>query len=105
MLHADVLTLIAETPDAHGVFATKTETKRNVLCTVRSVTRNEAYTAMGHGLRPDWIFILSHAFEYAGERNCEFHGVRYRVIRTYVTEVDGIELTCERVNEEDNAYV
>ena len=105
MLHADVLTLISDTPDAHGVFAARTENRRDVFCTVRSVSRNEAYAAMGHGLRPDWIFQLTHAFEYQGERIAEYHGVRYRVIRTYVTETDGIELTCERLNEEDNAYV
>ena len=56
MLHADVLTLISDTPDAHGVFAARTENRRDVYCTVRSVSRNEAYAAMGHGLRPDWIF-------------------------------------------------
>lgn len=98
MLHADVLTLIAETPAEKGVFDTATQTERQVLCTVRSVGMREAYEAMGHGLHPEWVFVLAHDFEYQGEIKCAYHGVNYRVIRTYVTESDGIEITVERSN-------
>lgn len=98
MLHADVLTLISDTPAEKGVFDAATPAERNVLCTVRSVGMREAYEAMGHGLHPEWVFILAHDFEYQGEQRCQYHGVDYRVIRTYVTEADGIELTCERSN-------
>lgn len=98
MLHADVLTLITDSPAEAGVFDPRTETARDVLCTVRSVGMREAYEAMGHGLRPEWVFVLSHDFEYQGEQRCRYHGVEYRVIRTYVTEADGIEITVERSN-------
>lgn len=98
MLHADVLTLIAETPAEKGVFDTATQTERQVLCTVRSVGMREAYEAMGHGLHPEWVFVLAHDFEYQGEQKCSYHGVSYRVIRTYVTEADSIEITVERSN-------
>lgn len=98
MLHADVLTLIAETPAEKGVFDIAAQTEREVLCTVRSVGMREAYEAMGHGLHPEWVFVLAHDFEYQGEKKCSYNGVSYRVIRTYVTESDGIEITVERSN-------
>lgn len=99
MVRADVLTLITETPEAHGRFDAPTETRRQVYCTVRSVGMREAYEALSHGLRPEWVFVLTHSFEYQGEKRCEFRGIQYTVLRTYVTEADGIEITVERGNQ------
>lgn len=99
MVKADVLTLIKETPASHGRFDTSTETQRTVYCTVRSVGMREAYEALSHGLAPEWVFVLTHDFEYEGEKRCIFRGVEYRVLRTYVNENDGIEITVERGNQ------
>lgn len=92
------ITLIAESPAARGVFETPQEEGREVLCKVRSVGMQETYTALGHGFRPEWVFELAQAFEYQGEKRCVFEGTPYRIIRTYVTEDDGIEITVERSN-------
>lgn len=100
MVRADVLTLIADSPAAHGRFDAPTEQRRQVYCTVRSVGMRESYEAMSHGLRPEYVFVLTHSFEYSGEKRCEFHGVTYHVIRTYVNESDGIEITVERGNQD-----
>ena len=97
MLKADVLTLIAVSPEAGGVGTDRIETRRDVFCTVRSIGQQEAYLAMGQGLNPELKVILAHDFEYAGEGLCELGGVRYEILRTYVTEADGIELTLQRV--------
>lgn len=99
MVRADVLTLIDEIQGSHGRFDQASETRRQVYCTVRSVGMRESYEALSHGLRPEWVFVLSHSFEYRGEKRCEFHGVEYTVLRTYVTESDGIEITVERGNQ------
>ena len=99
MVRADVLTLIAESPAAHGRFDAPAETERQVFCTVRSVGMREAYEAMGHGLRPEWVFQLTHSFEYQGEKRCRYNGIEYTVLRTYITEADGIEITVERGNQ------
>lgn len=99
MVRADVLTLIKEDPSARGRFDTPTEIGREVYCTVRSVGMREAYEALSHGLRPEWVFVLTHSFEYEGEKVCEYQGVRYHVLRTYMNEADGIEITVERGNE------
>ena len=88
--HDDVIYLIKDTPEAHGILDDYTPESRMVYCRVRSVGFNEFYTAKAAGLSPSIVFVLQHDFEYAGEQKCLYHGIEYRIIRTYVTETDGI---------------
>ena len=97
MMKSNVVTLISESPEAHGVGIDPEEATRTVYCTVKSIGMQEAYQAMGIGLNPALKVILAHDFEYEGERLCEMDGVKYDILRTYVTETDGIELTLQRV--------
>jgi SPP1 family predicted phage head-tail adaptor len=97
MIRVNVLDLITVNPEAAGVGTEPTETKRTVYCTVKSIGQQEAYLAMGQGLNPELKVILANDFEYEGERLCEMDGVRYDILRTYITETDGIELTLQRV--------
>lgn len=103
MVRADVVTLISELPGAHGVFDAPLNNYRKVYCEVKSVSQNEAYQARAAGLNPELRLVLSHSFEYKGEVRCLFRDVPYRIIRTYMNESDGIELTLQR--EEGNADV
>ena len=96
MMRANAVDLITVNPEAAGVGTEPSETKRTVFCTVKSIGQQEAYLAMGHGLNPELKVILAHDFEYGGERLCELDGVRYDILRTYITEADGIELTLQR---------
>ena len=96
MIRVNVLDLITVNPEAAGVGTEPTETKRTVYCTVKSIGQQEAYLAMGQGLNPELKVILAHDFEYEGERLCEMDGVRYDILRTYLTETDGIELVLQR---------
>ena len=97
MMKANVVDLIQENPYVGGVGLEPAETKRTVPCTVKSIGMQEAYQAMGVGLNPEIKIVLAHDFEYRGEDLCEMGGTRYKIIRTYVTEDDGIELTLQRV--------
>ena len=96
MMRADVIDLITENTAAHGVHTTVTEQARTVYCIVQSVSRSEFYNAMNAGVRPEWVFVLALAEDYQGERVVRYKGQRLKVVRTYVTEIDGIEITCER---------
>ena len=96
MLKANVVDLITVSPEAAGVGTEPEEVKRTVYCTIKSIGMQEAYQAMGIGLNPELKVCLAHDFEYGGERLCEIAGVRYRILRTYITETDGIELTLQR---------
>lgn len=95
--------LLEEDPKAHGVLDEPEYKPRTVYCEVKSVSQTEAYQARATGLNPEYRLVLSHSFEYKGEKLCEFRNVRYNIIRTYVNENDGIELTVQRV--EGNADV
>ena len=97
MLKADVCDLIQVSPAAEGVGIPRTETRRRVFCTIRSVGMQEAYQAMGQGLAPELKVILAHDFEYRDEPMLELGGKRHKILRTYVTEDDGIELTVQKV--------
>ena len=94
MIRQDVIDLIAETPVAHGIFDKSTETKRTVFCEVRSVGMTEYYRALEQDLHPEFVFVLADYAEYSNEKICEYHGKRYRIIRTYVDR-QRIELTVE----------
>ncbi len=72
------------------------ETKKDILCGLKSIGRNEFYNAAATGLKPEITFII-HAYEYSGQKKVEFEGVPYNVIRTYESSFEELELTCERI--------
>ena len=96
MMRADVIQLITESAAKHGVHTPVTETAREVYCTVQSVSQSEFYTAMNAGIQPEYVFKLALAEDYKGERVVRYNEQKFRVIRTYMTEDDGIEITCGR---------
>ncbi|MBQ4018219.1 MAG: hypothetical protein II605_03130 [Paludibacteraceae bacterium] len=96
MMFRDVITLVSESPAAHGVFDSITETSRQVFCSVRSVGMREAYEALSNGLKPEFVFVLSDEADYNGEKICVYNNTRYRIVRTYRNN-QGIELTAEEV--------
>ena len=95
----DVCYLVAESPEAHGIFDAPVETPRMVYCRVRSIGGQEFYRALENKLHPSVMFVLSDAIEYGGEKIVLWtarDGVqrRYRVVRTY-DKGDGFEIYCE----------
>lgn len=74
--------------------------KRAVLCDWKSITRSEHYQAAAHGLRPEIVFVVNR-HEYQGEREVEFEGRRYQVMRVWAPkqaqglgDFENIELVC-----------
>ena len=105
MICDDVLTLVSESPGDHGIFEEHTETKRDVFCQVRSVSRAEWYQAKSNSLHPEFVFRISDKADYENEKICEYHGTRYRIIRAAVvislhddmTDGQMVDLTVERI--------
>ena len=97
MAKADVITLIAESPKAHGIYDNPETTERTVFVTVRSVGMTETYTAMSQGLKPEVRFELAAEEEYQGEKLCRYHDRLYTILRTYQSG-DKVELTAGRSN-------
>lgn len=97
MTYDHELTLISQTiteDDIGNQIPVETETI--ILCGLKSLVRSEFYSAATTGLKPEIVFVV-HGYEYNGQQIVKFEGVRYRVIRTYATDFEEVELTCERV--------
>lgn len=94
MKRYDVVELITEAPTVHGVFEDPVQTTRQVYVEVRSVSRSEWYSANAQNINATIVFVLTVEADYQGEKELYYHDLKYRVIRTYVSD-DGIELTCE----------
>ena len=93
----DIVSLITtvRTEDPDGYFS-ETETAGQVFCNAKSVSRAEYYDAYKAGL------VLAIAVEmwndeYAGQKELEYNGKRYKVERTYVSDRQIIELNCSEV--------
>ena len=99
MVRADVISLVTDVNSAHGVHEAITESVREVPAEVRSVTRSEYYTALNAGVQPEIVFKLALDADYQDEHFLRFHGKKYRVVRTYLTNDGGIEITAERSDE------
>ena len=76
------------------------DTRLVVLCDVQSVTRAEHYSAAANGLKPSVVFVLN-KFEYEGQKDVEYEGIRYNVDRSYapkkskgIEDFENIELVC-----------
>lgn len=95
MMRSDVLYLVNENPVAHGIFDAVTETQTAVYCTIKSVGYREFYRALENDLHPTFVFVLRDYADYNGEKICIFNSQRYRIVRTYITPQNAIELTVE----------
>jgi len=99
MMRADVIDLIKENRTGHGVHEVVTDTARTVMCMVESVRRSEYYDASNAGYRPEFVFKLALAEDYQNERLLKYKGQKYRVVRTFRTDDEGIDITAERSDE------
>lgn len=94
--YADVCYLITTDPAAHGVHERPEAKERMVYCTVKSVGRSEYYAAHNAGLQPELVLKLADMEEYQDELKVRFHDKSYTVVRTYMTDDGGIEITIQR---------
>lgn len=73
-----------------------TETRTEILCYEKSVTRAEFDSAGQHGLSADLV-LVTQAVNYEGQSIAEYNSKRYGIYRTYRNpDSDEIELYMER---------
>ena len=73
--------LISFSPDAHEVGTDPVSTRRTVKCQELSLTQVEAYESGGDGLRPEAKLLIPYDRDYHGERELEYRGERWKVLR------------------------
>ena len=74
--------LISFDPDAHEVGTEVPETRREVKVQELSLTQAEVYQAGGEGLSPEAKLLIPYDREYKGERELEYRGERWKVLRS-----------------------
>ena len=89
--------LIAFSPDAHEVGSAATETARTVKVQELSLTQADIYQSGGEGLSPEAKILIPYDRDYRGERELEYKGERWKVIRTDpYKEYNGVILSIRR---------
>lgn len=94
---SDVLNLITETytTDIYGN-ETSVETKKEVFCEVRSVSKTEYYSAGETGHRPVFRFDVFR-YDYNNEKLAEYDGQKYYIYRVYFNNDTAELYTEERI--------
>ena len=73
----------------------KTFSKNLVFCNFKGVKRNEFYQAMAQGIKPELCIELKE-INYNQESYFEYHGIMYRIIKTYPVKNECLELVCTK---------
>jgi len=74
--------LITFRPDAHEVGTDPVAVRRKVHCQELSLTQADIYQSGGEGLQPEAKLLIPYDKEYKGERELEYRGERWAVIRS-----------------------
>lgn len=96
--------LITFDPDAHEAGTDPVKERRTVKCTELSVSMPETYQAMGQGLNPEKKLLIPYEKDYRGERELDYEGERWKVIRVGSGEWNGVTLTIQRKAGNSNPY-
>ncbi|WP_088825661.1 MULTISPECIES: phage head closure protein [Listeria] len=92
----DEITLVSTTMTMDEVGNQTPETSEiRILCEKKNVTRQEFYEASSSGFKPSLVVNI-HPYEYSNETLVIFENLKYKVIRTYLIDMEHLELTCER---------
>ena len=74
--------LITFSPDAHEVGTDPVEKRRRVKCQELSLTQADIYQSGGEGLSPEAKLLIPYDRDYPGERELDYRGERWKVIRS-----------------------
>ncbi len=61
---------------------------------LKSIGQMEFYQAQAQGLKPEIKFVLADYLDYEDQEEVIYNGFRYKVLRTFRTEQNEIEIVC-----------
>ena len=89
--------LLTFSPDAHEVGTDPVTERRTVKCQELSLTQADIYQSGGEGLSPEAKLLIPYDRDYRGERELEYRGERWRVLRTDpYKDLNGVILAIRR---------
>lgn len=96
-MYNDTIFLAREVPgdgkDEYGDPVTVLE-KTELFAEQRSIGQKEFYQAQTDGMKPEIKFIIPDYLDYDGQSIVIHEGIRYKVLRTYRTTKNELEITC-----------
>ena len=60
----------------------------------KSISQTEFYQAQTAGSKPELKFVIPDYLEYSGQQYLIHAGIRYKILRTYRTDGNDLEITC-----------
>ena len=97
--------LISFRPDAHEAGEDPVEKRRKVAVQELTLTQAEVYQSGGDGLQPEAKLLIPYDRVYKGERELEYRGERWRVIRADpYKEWNGVILLIRRMEGNARTY-
>lgn len=82
-----------EQRDEYGDCRTE-EIRKQRYAELKSISQSEFYQAQTVGKKPELKFELEDYNDYSGEPEIIYEGYRYKVLRSYRTKTNSIEITC-----------
>ena len=61
---------------------------------IKSIGQSEFYQAQAQGLKPEIKFILPDYLDYNNQEELIYNNFRYKVLRTYRTDKNELEIVC-----------
>ncbi len=92
----EIISLISVTREYVGGHEETTEETWNVYADVKSPTRTEFYQSYKAGLKASVVFKV-YTDELGNAEEVLYKDKRYKIIRTYMTDVNYTEITCSEV--------
>lgn len=93
----DILELISVTYEENEIGDNiKVKVYTEIFGERKSIKQSEFYQAQATGLKPEFKFEIN-SFEYNNETHARYDGKEYRILRTYQTGIDKLEITLEGV--------
>ena len=72
----------------------ETITKKMRFARLKSIGQAEFYQAQAQGLKPEIKFVLADYLDYENQEEVIYNGFRFKVLRTFRTEENEIEIVC-----------
>ena len=83
-MYNDIITLLSVEHTVSDAGDTmETITGKEVFARVKNISMKETYEGIAVGLKPECVFVLADYYDYDGQKDIEYNGVRYSVLRHY----------------------
>ncbi len=84
----------SEERDANGDPVTREQISEMVYAEIKSIGQSEFYQAQTADKKPQFKFKITDYQDYQGQKYLLYKDVKYKILRTYQTSSNELEITC-----------